>query len=210
MEVRVIIESFEMLFCVIAFLAPGFILFYIRAKFVPQKQEDTTAFILRYLFYSITLHLLCSPIVYCILKNNYHVEHPFRTLVIAVSLIILLPIIIGSMLGIIQQKGWDKLFFNKIGINTIHTTPTAWDYKFSSIDKHEWIIVTTTENKKFLGYFGSGSFASSEALERDLYFQKLYIRNADDTDWIENGNNAGILIRYDNIKYLEFLKVSDE
>lgn len=206
MEVRVIIESFEMLFCIIAFLAPGFILFYIRAKFVPQKQEDTTAFILRYLFYSITLHLLCSPIVYCILKSNYHIEHPFRTLIITISLILIVPIIGGVILGIIQQKGLDKLFLNKIGVNTIHTTPTAWDYKFSNIKGYSWIIVTTKDDKKFMGYFAQKSFASSEPIERDLYCEKLFTRNNDDTGWVENGNNEGILIRADEIKYLEFMR----
>lgn len=206
MGVRIIIESFEMLFCVIAFLAPGFILFYIRAKFIPQKQEDTTSFILRYLFYSITLYLLCCPIIYCILKNNYQVEHPFRTLVIAVSLILLLPITLGIMLGVVQQKRWDKLLLNKIGVNTIHTTPTAWDYKFSGIKDYSWIIVTTKDDKKFMGYFAQKSFASSETIERDLYCEKLFTRNDDDTDWIENGDNEGILIRADEIKYLEFMK----
>lgn len=206
MEVRTIIESIEMLFCVIAFLAPGFILFYIKSKFVPQKQEDTTAFILRYLFYSITLHLLCLPIIYCILKSNYHIEHPFRTLIIAISLILFVPIITGVILGIIQQKGLDKLLLNKIGVNTIHTTPTAWDYKFSSIEDYSWIIVTTKDDKKFMGYFAQKSFASSEVIERDLYCEKLFTRNNDDTDWIENDNNEGILIRADEIKYLEFMK----
>lgn len=201
-----IIESFESLIIIIGFLAPGFILFYVRGSFTPRKNYETTTFILQYVFYSLILYFMCLPIIYLCIKSNYHIEHPIRTITIFSSLIIIIPIVLGIVIGIVEQKGLDKKVLNKLGISIIHSTPTAWDYKFSNIKDYSWIIVTTKDDKKFMGYFSTQSFASSEAEERDLYLEKLYTRNEDNTDWILNGQNDGILIKVEEIKYLEFIR----
>lgn len=43
--------SFDMLFCTMSFIIPGFIIYYVKAKFLPEKQENTVNYAFKYRFY---------------------------------------------------------------------------------------------------------------------------------------------------------------
>lgn len=199
------ITNFDMLFYTMSFVVPGFIIYYIKAKFSPEKQENVANYVFRYMFYSSFNFALISPVIYWGVKSKFYIEHPFRTAGFWMIAMFFCPIILGISIGIANQKEWYKQILNKFGINPIHEIPTAWDYKFSNIEDRSWIIVTTKDDKKIMGLYFSNSFASSEVGERDLYLEKQYIRNRYDTDWIELPNSKGVLIKADQIKFLEFM-----
>ena len=90
-----------------------------------------------------------------------------------------------------------------MGLNFISQIPTAWDYKFSSFDERRWVLVTLKDGGSVAGQFGGASFASSEPDERDIYIQKVY-RVKQGQPWEPIESNDGILIRGDEIRYIEF------
>ncbi len=70
-----------------------------------------------------------------------------------------------TFIGIIKQKEWVRTLLQKIGINTTHSIPFAWDYIFNKTGS-EWIlevipkplknVIYGTEKAKNEG-FGIGS-----------------------------------------------------
>lgn len=199
------ITNFDMLFYTMSFVVPGFIIYYIKARFSPEKQDNSANYAIKYMFYSSFNCALISPIVYWAVKSDFYKHHIFKTAALWMIGIFFCPIMLGIIMGIANQKEWEKKILNKFNINPIHRIPTAWDYKFSNINEFSWIIVTTKDDKKIMGLYSSNSFASSESTERDLYLETYYTRNKQDTDWNEVEKNKGVLIKADQIKFLEFM-----
>jgi hypothetical protein len=59
------------------------------------------------------------------------------------------------------------------------------------------------------GEFGKNSFASSEPSERDLYLERVY-QFSEDNPWQPVAKTSGILIKAEEIRYIEFLNDSAE
>lgn len=117
-------------------------------------------------------------------------------------IILISPIIIGTLIAKLNQKNVFKNLLNFIGFNPIHPIPTAWDFKFSNTTKQTWVIVTLKDGNTVAGLFGYSSFASSDSTERDIYLEKVY--SISEKQWKLVPRSDGILIRNDQVKYIEF------
>ena len=51
--------------------------------------------------------------------------------------------------------------------------PTSWDYKFFKTQHPVYVKIRLKNGEQILGYFGTGSFASSDDKERDIYLEKI-------------------------------------
>lgn len=105
--------------------------------------------------------------------------------------------LIGFLFKYFSSKEWIKQILNR-------SIPTSWDYKFGKINKAEWLIVTLKDGTKVPGYFGTNSFASSVDSERDLYIEEIYRIDTYEL-WERVVPPCGILIKGEEIKYIEFL-----
>ena len=86
----------------------------------------------------------------------------------------------------------------------IEAEPTAWDFKFANMEV-EWVIVTLNNNKTVAGYMDDNSCASSNENDRDLYIKEVY-KIDDNGKWKRVENTDGILIKAEQVKYIEFFK----
>jgi hypothetical protein len=82
--------------------------------------------------------------------------------------------------------------------------PSAWDYQFSRINEPLWILVTLKDGSQVAGRFGRNSLASLEPSERDLYIDSVY-QVLEDNPWQPVTETFGILIKAEEIRYIEFL-----
>lgn len=57
-----------------------------------------------------------------------------------------------------------------------------------------------------LGFLGANSFISSNEKERDIYISEVYKINKDNK-WEKVQNTDGILIKANEIDYIEFFKI---
>jgi hypothetical protein len=64
-----------------------------------------------------------------------------------------------------------------------------------------WVLGTLKDGHQVRGLFGSNSFASSEAEERDLFLQRRF----EDDSWKPIPGSDGILIMGSEIKHVEFI-----
>lgn len=104
--------------------------------------------------------------------------------------------LIGFLFKYFRSKEWIKQISNRL-------IPTSWDYRFGKINKAEWLRVTLKDGTKVAGYFGTNSFASSIESERDLYLEEMYTSTYE--VWERVVPPCGILIKGEEIKYIEFL-----
>ena len=112
------------------------------------------------------------------------------------------PVIVGVLLGVNTQKDFVRGLLGKFKLSTIHPIPTAWDWKFASLEGEQWVLVNLKNGGVVRGLLGSDSFASSDPIHRDLYIQWIY--DIDEKGiWIPLGNR-GILIATDEISTIEF------
>jgi hypothetical protein len=142
-------------------------------------------------------------LIFIIISTGFYSAHPYRTAAAWVIVVLVSPIVLGIVLGRLSQKEMLRRTFQRIGINTIHEIPTAWDYKFSKTDHAVWVLVTLKDGSQVAGLYGSRSVASSEPSERDLYIQEIY-RITSDGPWQRIPRSDGILIRGDQIRHIEF------
>lgn len=197
------LNSFDSVFYTLSFIVPGFILQSILSVFVPRKSVPTQISFIRFLTLSCFNYAFCSWLIYLIFQSEVFLTHPIRTALAWAYIILLSPILLGLISGYFSQKEFIRKIFFSIGLNPIHVIPTAWDYKFSNIKEAVWLLVTLKDGSTVAGLFGAKSFASSETDERDLYIQDVF-RIPDKGQWERVTNNAGIWVKGDQIKHIEF------
>jgi hypothetical protein len=205
----VTIDGIEVLFYTLGFLVPGYVLYIVLAAFVPQRAEQTELSFLKFLLFSCINYAVWSWLIYLVAVNPiaFFSNHPLRTAVAWFAIIFLGPVLLGFLLGLNSQRRFTRNLLQKLGIALIHEIPTAWDYVFSSMartGRGVWILVTLVDGSTVAGWFGGKSFASDVAGERDLFIETVY-NTLDDGTWQPMGKSEGILIKGNEIRYIEFL-----
>ncbi len=124
-----VIDSFDAIFYTAIFILPGFIVNSVIDATNPPKKHNDGIYLLKCIFYS-----LISCAVY---SWAYKIVFDCEKISISLHWILLILIsvvgstILGFVIAIIKQHQWIDRGLSKLNINTIHTTPTAWDYYFS-------------------------------------------------------------------------------
>ena len=196
------ISNFDAVFYTISFLVPGFVMNSVISAFRPQKELKEKITFLRYLTLSSINYALWSWLIYIISQQSFIDQYPKRTAFAWFAIIFISPVIVGAFIGIIKQKEWVRNLLQKIGINTTHPIPSAWDYIFSKAES-EWILVTLKDDSIVAGWFGSESFAASIADGKDIYIQEVY--RIDEGKWGKLERKSGIWIEAEQIKHIEFI-----
>lgn len=203
------ITSFDMLFYTVGFLVPGFVWCSMVAMLVPQKGEQSQISFLRFLTFSCVNYALWSWLIFLLIKSEFFTDHAVRSAVAWGLITLISPVVLGLLTGHFSQREMVLRFLRRLGLNPMHPIPTAWEYKFSSTTSPVWVLVTLKGGGRIAGIFGSGSFASSEATERDIYIQQLFTIH-DDGPWQAVPRSDGILIKHDQIQTIEFRYCEEE
>lgn len=197
------ITGFDMLFYTVGFVVPGFVWCSMVAMLVPQKSDQSQISLLRFLTFSCVNYALWSWLIYLLIKSEFFTEHPVRSAFAWGLIILISPLVLGLAMGHFSQKAKILQLLRRLGLSPMHPVPTAWDYKFGNTKDAVWVLVTLKDGKQVAGLFGSKSFASSDAAERDIYIQSVY-RISEHGPWERAPQNDGILIPSSEIKHVEF------
>ena len=117
------------------------------------------------------------------------------------ALILVGPAILGLLLGVNIQTDAFRRFLQWSRLNPVHVIPTAWEWKFRGMSE-QWVLVTLKDGTRFAGFCGSGSFMSSDPVERDIYIERIYDIDDDDR-WISRGEK-GLLVAAGEVQTIEF------
>lgn len=187
------------LYLVAAFIVPGLIISYIRARFIAGRMEKMSDAVLGYFALTIVYYGLSLPLIGWILS----IERGITKSLLWWALIIVGPTIFGLLLGVATQREWLRWIAHRLGLNPVHNTPTSWDWRFGDCPNARFVMVTLTDGSTVAGIFGTHSFASSDPSERDIYLQEI-LDVSEDGVWSYRDEPHGILILAKEIRYIEF------
>lgn len=196
------IDSFDIVFYTAIFVLPGFIISSIIDTMNPPKKHNDGIFLLK----CIGLSLVSCGVwcwLYKIILECDKLSTLWHWVLLALTSIIG-SALLGIIIAVIKQFQCIDRILSKLKINTIHTTPTAWDYLFFN-QGGAFIIITLMDDTKLYGWYSSESFASSDPDERDIFIELGYTVSSDGS-WKEDSQSEGFYVPKDQIKYIEFKK----
>ncbi len=199
------IDGKETLYLTLAFVVPGFIWHYILTLFQPSKTPNNQMLLLRFLALSCFNYAIWSWLVFKLINTSYARDNRSELAWLWTVIIFISPAGLGLLTGCLNQIGFVRIAFNKMGLIAMHSIPTAWDYKFFHTQTCVWVQIHLKNGKMIAGLYGSESFASSDPEERDLYLQKA-VRIDNDGNWVKLDRSDGVLIKGDMIEYIEFIR----
>jgi hypothetical protein len=189
-------KNIEQLQLVLAFIVPGLIIMYIRSRFIYGRPPSHRDNILSYIVLSTLYYALIIPFIGEALAKR---ESWTAWAAAWIGLILIGPYILGVILGVATQKEWFAWVTNKLELTLVHVIPAAWDWRFSTIPRSGmFVMITLSNDEKVAGFFGSNSFASSDAGDREEEY------SVTDEGWKPRDEKVGILIPLSMIKYVEF------
>lgn len=186
----------------VALLVPGMIILYVRSQFTTGKLSGLSNALLPYLTVSCVYYALVFPIATLPWVRELDYQDPLGWTL----LVFLGPVIFGALLGVDIQRNYTRGFLRRVGLNTVHAVPSAWDWKFNKVQQLKWVVVTLKDGSQIGGFFGEDSFASSEPAERDIYLERSYKIDDEESRWSFE-SEEGILIVGEEIKTIEFSPV---
>lgn len=190
---------------IIFFIIPGLIAVDITEKVIPKRKKDYNFKLLDFFIYSFINIILWAIPIYSIYANFECWKEHYVLLWLAIIIItIVSPFTISLIIICINKYDCIRKICDYFSINLIEPEPSAWDYKFSKMEA-EWVIVTLIDDTIIAGFFGGLSCASSNESERDIYINEVYKIDYDN-NWKIQTDTDGILIKAENIKYIEFFK----
>jgi hypothetical protein len=184
---------------VMAFIVPGLIISYVRARFTNGRMEKLSDAALAYFALAVVYYGLTLPLLY------YIIEVPAGLLknICWWALIAVGPSLFGMLLGVSTQQGWLRRLAHKLGMRPIHSTPNAWDWRFGACPPC-FVLVTLANGDTVAGLFGEASFASSDPAERDIYIEEIWDVPDDGDAWIRREERQGILLPAKEVRHVQF------
>jgi hypothetical protein len=219
-----VIGSFEALVVALVAVLPGAVYTTAlanRGASWAWPKADVTSQVIRFLGTSAVFHAIFAPVTYW----------GYRQLIAAEGLrkgdtplywwpILLLYLLIPYLWGewTVRSRKWDsdssclkRRFKSFVGLYTAATPePRAWDWLFARPGLAGIVRMQLTTGEWKIGYWGD-SFASSYGEDGDLYMGIQYLVDEEgepvpDAAGAMQETGAGLLIRWSEIRYLEFIE----
>ncbi len=191
------LKSPEAFRIVLYFVVPGLVAVFFRAQFLSGRMQKHSDAILTYFSVSI---VYWSMLTMAGISPATVSDNPF----ISFAVTLIGPMVVGCALGLNARLDVLRGLLRKIGLNPVHATATAWDWKLSRTTPR-YVIVSLTDGVTVAGLYDQRSFSSSDPLDRDLFLEKVY--EIPDQGLWEEVPGKEILIRAAEIKYIEFLPI---
>lgn len=198
--------TFDAIFYTLAFAVPGFLIDYIIKKFIPKKDLCENKNLFYYLSLSCINYAVWSWLLYILYHYNTAAEYPILCGIIWGCIIFISPILVSLAILMLNKYEILRKISRLLGLNMIDPIPTAWDYKFSKTEGSRWVILILQNDQRYGGLWGSNSFASSEAGERDIFLEEAYTIKEDGT-WEKIANTDGFLVKGEQIRSVHFFKM---
>ncbi|WP_157044649.1 DUF6338 family protein [Roseobacter sp. GAI101] len=178
----------------LSLLGPGFLIMFGRSRFLTGRMVSVASSIFEYLMVSSIYFAASFPIYKIIGSNSYWSMFNF---------LFVLPLFVGFSLGLFAQKGIFRSLLARVGLNPVHSSPTAWDYVFGNREGSSWVVVKLFSGNEYYGVLGPASMASSDLKSRDIFLENTC---RDDFSFVEVDRKRGVWINESDIRAIEIIK----
>jgi hypothetical protein len=209
-------DTFEAIFVVAVALLPGALYVWSFERLVGAWGIGLSDRILRFVGVSALLHVFFAPLTYRVWIDFVRSgrigagEAPME-LWLAPLLYVAIPVTLGSVVGAgtLQEQRWARLFTGR------DPAPRAWDYLFGT-RPDGWIRLRLKSGTWIAGVYavkddGWRSYASGYPEPQDLFLVEAVEVDPDTGEFLfdDDGSRlvrgSAILVRWDEIEYLEFI-----
>lgn len=187
-------------YLVLAFVVPGLIIAWTRAQFITGRLMAMKDNFIAYLALSVIYYAVAFPAVEYLLTFK---DAGWAKALAWLTIVFVGPFVAGLLLGLASQREWLRVLATRLGINTVHASPTAWDRVFANRRGSTFVMVTLADGSIVAGVFGSRSFASSEPSERDLLIEEIW-DVAETGAWTQRPEKIAIYVPAKEVKHVQF------
>ncbi|MCL4394347.1 MAG: DUF6338 family protein [Chloroflexi bacterium] len=146
----------------LGFFVPGFLMIRVYDLLVATERRDFSKSVFDAVAYSAVNFVALSPLLYW---TGAAARPPFLRGLAMLVIFVLAPIGWPILLLSVRRTRWFVKRFS-------HPILRPWDYYFSKGEPC-WVIVHL-KDQKVGGYYGTGSFASSDPAEPQLYLEQIW------------------------------------
>lgn len=179
-------------------LAPGVIILWVRGRFLDSAPPKLTDRALVYAIVSVAYNAAAYPL--------FHVP-TYITLpswLWQITLNVLLPLLVGIIIVFFDKSERFYKLSEQLGLRPVHHEATAWDRRFRNRSP-AYTIVHLSDGSEVRGAWVGDSFASSNAVDRDIFLSEMW-RVADDGSWSKLHPPRSILICGGSVRMVEFIE----
>lgn len=203
---------------VLSLVVPGFVYQMVRRRFrgPTPDERDVAARILRAFSVSALLAvvyvaLFGSTLLEVRQESGYLVDRPRVLAILALILLFAVPATLAATEQLVRISEGPRDALSRLRtwrLTTYDPTPTAWDFGFTGREPG-WIRVMTADGLWIGGWFDSESYASSYPEERELFIARQFSMAADGEFGSEVPDSAGVYVRCNDIRVVEFVVARD-
>ncbi|MEJ6401304.1 DUF6338 family protein [Yoonia sp. 2307UL14-13] len=183
------------------YLVAGYIVIAVRARFVTGLRVKSGELIIEAFIFSLINQTLFALLAYLWLLMGLPT---FDAAVTFYLEILVLPTMIGLLLGFNLSRGWNNAILRRLSAPILHPAEKAHDFAFGHNRPPGFVIITFEDGVVIRGYFGENSLAATDEARSDIYLERLYVVGEDDA-WIEQSPGRSGLISLANVRSIEFL-----
>ena len=177
-------------------LVPGFIAMKVYGLLVPARERDWGAATIEVFSYG-SLNLgLWWWLVLLVHRGEFPSTRPLLFALGTVWILVASPLLLAILAWRLRRIRFAMRWIT-------HPLPTAWDFFFASRQPC-WILFELKNGKRFGGFFGEQSFASSFPAAPDLYVQDVWRVDKFGRFGERVPGNMGMIVRRDDCHHMQF------
>jgi len=188
------------------YLLAGYVVMIVRSGFVAARRPKTTELIVEAVIFSLINQIAFQLIIWPVPNQFLEIIGDRSQFFIQ---ILVLPAIIGSILGLSLSRGWNNAVLRRLSLPISQPVHRAHDFAFTNDRAAGLIIITYFDGTVVYGYFGEQSLAASDTERSDIYLERLY-NVASDGQWSELSPPRGALLALRDVRSIEFLEEERE
>jgi hypothetical protein len=209
--------TLEALIVLIGFITPGFIAFGVVRRSAPGQALAGHGVIVASVVLGVVVHLVALPLTILVTPEllDFRGAANLSQLALpsakgagwAIAVLLLLPILLGLLIGKVLRAGWAQRFLAEIGYSVVQLTPQAWDWFFATNRQGCWIVAEMNDGSRIGGLFNRQSFASLSPDRPDLYLEQVYAVDEAHNFGDVRPHSVGAWINGSAVKALFFYRV---
>src|SRR6056297_511813 len=206
-------ETFEFF---ATYLLAGYVVIIVRSRFILGVRPKPTELAVEAIIFSLVNQLLATLIAD--ISSAIGISHWLDTTVglpdtdsnvFFFLKVLVLPSIIGLILGYNLSAGWKNALLRRFSMPVIHPVQKGYDFAFGNEREPGFVIIKYFDDTTVAGFFGENSLAASDAERSDLYLERLYFVD-DDGSWQEPDPPRSGLVNLRDMRSIEFLDPEDK
>lgn len=193
------------------YVLAGFVIILVANAFVIGRKPRPAEAALEIVLYSLLNQLMWLAIgsIAALMRDSIGIGWSGPSVALQFySEVLILPILIGSILGIGLKRRWLHPVLRALSLPIVDPYPRAYDHVFAEFEGQSLVIVAYADGKNIYGLFGYQSRAGRDPNHSEIFVEQLY--EVDDLgQWTPSSPPRSALVSLDGMRAIEFIPITN-